>query len=182
LIGKQIGVLGTGNFGCEMIRLCRAFGMKCVAWSFHPDTQKAAEHGFQYVSLNEALQESDVVSLHVRLSDDTHGLIGEKELNRMKNGAILINTARAAVVDTNALAAALHSGKLMGAGIDVYDSEPIPGGHPLLSCDTAVLSPHSADQTQEGLDLLTKGCVDNIRAFLSGTPTNVVNPQVLGQC
>ena len=92
----------------------------------------------------------------------------------MQPDAILINTARAAVVDTNALAAALNARKLFGAAIDVYDAEPVVPINPLLSCNNVVLTPHSADQTQEGLDILTQGCVDNIRAFLDGRPQNVV--------
>ena len=107
LIGKRIGVIGTGNIGSEMIRLCSAFGMEVVAWTFHPDEAHARELGFRYVSLGELLSTSDVVSLHVRLSDDTRGLIGANELQQMKGGSILINTARAAVVETADLVSAL---------------------------------------------------------------------------
>ncbi|MCA9059536.1 MAG: hypothetical protein KDA85_13610 [Planctomycetaceae bacterium] len=179
LLGRRIGIIGTGNIGRRMIILCRTLGMEVVAWSFHPDLQAAAELGFEYVSLTELLQTSDVVSLHVRLSEESRGLIGAAELLQMKRGAILINTARAAVVDTPALVDALQTGHLYGAGVDVYDQEPIDMQHPLVHCENAVLTPHSADQTQEGLDLLTQGCVDNIHAFLTGHPTNVVNPAVL---
>ncbi|APZ96235.1 2-hydroxyacid dehydrogenase [Fuerstiella marisgermanici] len=175
LIGKRIGVIGTGNIGLEMIRLCSAFGMEIVAWTFHPDEATAAEFGFRYVSLDELLSTSDVVSLHVRLSDETRGMIGALQLQQMKPGAILINTARAAVVDTSALAAALNEDHLFGAGVDVYDAEPTADGNPLLSCRNVVLTPHTADRTPEGLDLLTLGCVENIRAFLDGRPQNVVN-------
>lgn len=175
LVGKTVGVIGTGNIGSEMIRFCKAFGMNVVAWSFHPNAGKADSLGFEYVELKELLLRADVVSLHVRLSAETRRLIGAEELRRMKAGAILINTARAAVVDTAALTAALKGGRLFGAGVDVYDSEPIALEHPLLNCDNVVLTPHSADQTPEGLDLLTLGCVDNIRAFLDGAPQNVVD-------
>lgn len=174
LLGKQIGVIGTGNIGCEMIRMCKAFGMEVVASSFHEDPDKAKRLGFRYVPFDELLQTSDVVSLHVRLSEESRGMIGKSQLLQMKLGAILINTARAAVVDTQALVAELKSGHLFGAGIDVYDEEPPAGDSALLSCDNVVLTPHSADQTPEGLDLLTLGCVDNIRAFLDGNPQNVV--------
>ena len=179
LIGKRIGVIGTGNIGSEMIRLCRAFGTEVVAWSFHADEGKAAALGFRYESLAEVLSTADVVSLHVRLSPETRGLIGADQLKQMKPGAILINTARAAVVDTNAMVKALESGRLFGAGIDVYDQEPVADDHPLAGCDNVVMTPHSADQTPEGLDLLTLGCVRNIQAFMNGTPANVVNPAVL---
>jgi D-3-phosphoglycerate dehydrogenase len=174
LIGKQIGVIGTGHIGCEMIRLCRAFGMNVVAWTLNPDPQKATRLGFRYVPLRELLESSDVVSLHTRLSDQTRHLIGHSELLLMKPQAILINTARGAVVDTSALIDALDSGRLFGAGVDVFEQEPLPFDSPLLKCQQVVLTAHTADQTQEGVDLLTQGCIDNIREFLAGRPTNRV--------
>lgn len=179
LAGRTIGIIGTGNIGCEMIRFCKAFGMRIVAWSFHQDTKKASALGFEYVSLDQLLQLSDVVSVHVRLSAETLGLLDDTRLQQMQRGSILINTARAAVVNTQALKAAIDSEHLFGAGIDVYDAEPVSVDNPLMSCRNVVLTPHSADQTPEGLDLLTLGCVENIRAFLDGCPQNVVNPEVL---
>lgn len=176
LVGKTIGVVGTGNIGCEMIRFCKAFGMNVIAWSFHPGKEKSERLGFEYVDLSKLLTNSDVVSLHVRLSSETLGLIGPSQLKQMKPGAMLINTARAAVVDTSALATAIVEHHLFGAAIDVYDAEPIAHDNPLLKCENVVLTPHSADQTQEGLDILTLGCVENIHAFLNGTPQNVVRP------
>lgn len=178
LMGKQIGIVGTGNIGRQMIRLCRSLGMRVVAWSYHPNESVADEMGFRYASLEEVLLTSDVVSLHVRLSESSHHLIGEEQLALMKQGAILVNTARAAVVDTDALVEALQVRRLFGAGIDVFDHEPVLADNPLLSCPNVVLTPHSADQTPEGLDILTQGCVDNIRAFLEGRPQNVVNDPV----
>jgi len=175
LIGKQVGIIGTGNIGRQMIRLCRGLGMRVVAWSFHPQPQLADELGFRYVSLEEVLRTSSVVSLHVRLSEQSRHLIAAEQLALMKPDAILINTARAAVVDTAALVAALQRGRLFGAGIDVYDQEPVMADHPLSSCPNTVLTPHSADQTPEGLDLLTLGCFENIKAFLDGRPQNLVN-------
>ncbi len=174
LVGKQLGVIGTGNIGCEMIRLCRGFGMSVVAWTLNPDPQKAEQLGFRYTALEELLGSSDVVSLHTRLSDQTRGLIGERELSLMKPTAILVNSSRGLVVDMTALIGALNDGRLFGAGLDVFDQEPLPSDHPILRCEQVVLTPHTADQTQAGIDLLTQGCIDNIRAFLDGTPTNVV--------
>ena len=130
--------------------------------------------------LEELLATSDVISLHVRLSEETRGMIGQSELQQMKPGSILINTARAAVVDTSALASAVNRGHLFGAGVDVYDVEPATTDNLLLKCRNVVLTPHSADQTPEGIDLLTQGCVENIRAFLDGKPQNVVNASELG--
>ncbi|MFN9717129.1 MAG: 2-hydroxyacid dehydrogenase, partial [Planctomycetota bacterium] len=176
LQGKQLGVVGTGNIGCATIRMARALGMHVVAWSLHPHAEKSAALGFRYVSLEELLTESDVVSLHTRLSEKTRGLIGARELGMMKASAILINTSRGVIVDTAALVDALQSARLFGAGLDVFDQEPLPADHPILKCDQVVLTPHTGDQTQEGLDLLTQGCIDNIKAWLSGTPIHVVNP------
>lgn len=175
LIGKQVGIIGTGNIGRQMIRLCRGLGMRVVAWSFHPQARLAEEVGFEYASFDEVLRTSSVISLHVRLSEQSRHLIAAEQLALMKPGAIVINTARAAVVDTEALVAALQQGRLFGAGIDVYDQEPVTSDNPLLHCPNTVLTPHSADQTPEGLDLLTLGCCENIQAFLKGRPQHVVN-------
>ena len=174
LQGKTLGVVGTGAIGGVMARLGRALGMDVVAWTFHPEPARAAELGVRYVPLDELLRTSDVVSLHVRLTPESRGLIGERELGLMKPGAILVNTARGPVVDTEALVAALHAGRLGGAGLDVFDTEPLPAGHPLLACEQIVLTPHNADQTPEGMDILNAGVVDNVIAFLEGRPQNVV--------
>lgn len=175
LTGKRLGVIGTGNIGCETIRLARAVGMDVVAWTLNPDLEKANRLGFRYLAFDELLQTSDVISLHTRLSDRTRGLLGPNEFAIMKPGSILINTSRGVIVDTEALVEALESGRLFGAGLDVFDQEPLPADNPILRCQQVVLTPHTADQTQEGLDLLTQGCIDNISAWLSGSPTNVVN-------
>jgi len=175
LAGKTLGVVGTGNIGCGMIRLSRGFGMNVVAWSFHPDAAKADRLGFRYVEKDELLKHSDVVSLHVKLTDDSRHLIGANELRRMKPGALLVNTARGAIVDTAALIEALNNGHLAGAGLDVFETEPLPTDDPLLHCEQVVLTPHCADQTPEGIELLNLGCADNVIAFFEGTPQNVVN-------
>lgn len=179
LFGKQIGVIGTGNIGCEMLQLCKAIGMTAKAWSLNPCHEKAAQLGFQYVPLQDLLQSSDVISVHTRLSEQTRNLINAEKLSLMKPSAILINTSRGAVVDSSALVSALNTGRLFGAGLDVFDTEPLPVHHPLLSCQQVVLTPHSADTTQEGIDQLTAGCIENIQAFLNGRPQNVVNSAVL---
>lgn len=171
---RTLGIIGTGNIGCETARLAAALGMRVVAWSFHPNEAKASRFGFEYVEFDELLETSHAISLHCRLSDESRGLIGAAEIARMRPGTLLINTARGPVVDTSALVAALHSGHLGGAGIDVYDREPIPPDHPLLSCEQVVLTPHSADRTPEGVEALNRGCVENILAYLAGRPRNVV--------
>lgn len=174
LQGKILGIIGTGNIGSEMARLGRAVGMNVIAWTFNPSTEKAARLGLRYVDLDELLRTADVVGLHLKLTDESRGMIGKREFQLMKPGALLVNCARGEIVDTNALAEALNSGHLGGAGFDVYDEEPPPADHPLLACDQVVLTPHCADMTPEGVDLLNEGAVDNIIAFLEGQPQNVV--------
>ncbi len=175
LRGKTLGVIGTGAIGGETLKLARAIGMNVQAWTFHPTATRAAELGVTYVELDDLLATSDVVSLHVKLTDQSRHLIGGRELAIMKPGSLLINTARGPVVDTDALVAALEDGHLAGAGVDVFDQEPIAADHPLLRCPQVVLTPHSADQNPTGRDLLNSGAVDNVLAFLNGKPQNVVN-------
>lgn len=174
LQGKTLGVVGTGHIGAEMARLARAIGMDVIAWSFHPSAERAAALGVRFVQLPELLSAADVVSLHVRLTPETHHLIGKEQLAQMRPGALLLNGARGDVVDLEALVAALRSGHLGGAALDVYPVEPLPADHPILSCDQVVLTPHAADQTPEGVELLNEGAVDNVIAFLEGKPQNNV--------
>ena len=175
LQGKTIGIIGTGNIGAEMARLCRVVGMKVIAWTFNPSPDRAEALGVKFVELDELLQTADVVSLHLALTDDSRHIVGDRELGLMKPGSLLVNGARGGVVDTNALINSLKSGHLGGAAIDVYDEEPLPADHPLLDCEQMVLTPHCADMTPEGVDLLNEGVVENVIAFLKGEPTNVVN-------
>ena len=174
LQGKTLGIIGTGHIGAEMARLGRAIGMNVIAWTYHPSAARAEKLGVAFVSLDELLRTADVVSLHVRLTAESHHLIGERELGLMKQGALLINVARGGIIDTDALIHSLNSGHLGGAAIDVYDQEPLPANHPLLECEQVILTPHCADMTPEGVELLNEGAVDNIIAFLEGNPQNVV--------
>ena len=174
LQGKVLGVVGTGAIGAEMTRLAGAIGMEVIAWTFNPSQERAEKLGVRYVELDELLETADVVSLHVALTEDTKNLIGKRELNLMKPGALLLNGARGAVIDTSALVGALNSGHLGGAGIDVFDTEPPPPDYPLFECEQVVLTPHCADMTPEGVDLLNSGVVDNVIAFLEGRPRNQV--------
>ncbi|MBT5874238.1 MAG: glycerate dehydrogenase [Candidatus Latescibacteria bacterium] len=176
LQGKTLGIIGTGHIGSELSRLANALGMNVIAWTFNPSDEKAAAYGLRYVALEQLLGTADVVSLHISLTQDTHHLMGSREFGHMKKDALFINCGRGGLVDTDALIEALKSGHLGGAGIDVFDPEPIPAGHPLLSMDQVVLTPHCADMTPEGVDLLNEGAVDNVLAYLGGNPQNVVNP------
>ena len=170
LQGKTLGIIGTGNIGREVARVAGALGMRCLAWTFNPSPERAREIGVEFVELDELLKESDVVSLHMRLSPDSEGMIGARELAMMKSGALLINGGRGELVDEAALVGALRSGHLAGAGLDVFAEEPLPPDHPILSCDQVVLTPHIADQTPEGVELLNEGAVTNVIAFLEGRP------------
>ncbi|MDX1433710.1 MAG: NAD(P)-dependent oxidoreductase [Gammaproteobacteria bacterium] len=170
LQGKRLGIVGTGAIGAEMARLGKCIGMEVVAWTFNATPERAAALGIEFVSLDTLLETSDVVSLHVRLSDDSRGLIGARELARMKPTAILLNGARADVVDNAALVKALDAGKLFGAGIDVFSPEPVPDDDPILACERVVLTPHAADQTPEAVVATNEAAVDNIIAFLRGEP------------
>ena len=172
--GKVLGIVGTGNIGAEMARLGKAMGMEVIAWTFHPSSERAAQLGVRFVDLEDLLTESDYVSLHVALTEDTRHLIGAAQLAAMKPEAVLLNGARGPVVDLDALAVALEGGHLGGAGLDVFADEPFEADHPIKHCEQAVLTPHAADQTPEGVDLLNGGAVDNVIAFLEGKPQNNV--------
>ncbi len=174
LRGKTAGIVGTGNSGRTMAELCRAIGMNVVAWTFTPDQAWAKEKGIRYASFDEVLRESDVVSLHVGLSERTRHLIGAEQFAMMKRGAIFVNGSRGPVVDTNALLAALQDGTLYGAGLDVFEEEPLPPGHPILTFENVVLTPHIADATPEGFEGLNIDAIENVVAFLEGRPQNVV--------
>ena len=174
LQNKTLGIIGTGNVGGELARLARSIGMDVLAWTFNPSPDRARQLGVSYVELDELLRRSDVVSLNVRLTDETRHLIGRRELDVMKPGSLLVNGGRGDLVDTAAMIEALDSGHLAGAALDVFDAEPLPPDHPILACEQVVMTPHMADQTPEGMELLNEGAVDNVIAFLEGRPQNVV--------
>ena len=144
--------------------------MRVIAWTMHPDPAL----GFTLVDLDELLRSSDVVSLHLRLSDQTRGFLGARELALMKPNAILVNTARGPIVDESAMLDALRSKRLAGAGLDVFETEPLPSGHALLGMPNVVLTPHTAGVTAEALEAGLQMTLDNVRNFLAGRPTNVV--------
>ena len=176
LRGKTLGVIGTGNTGAEVVRIANALGMRVIAWTYNPSPERASALGVEFVELDDLLRESDVVSIQVRLSDDSREMLGSREFGLMKPGAIFVNGGRGELVNTDALVEALNSGHLAGAGLDVFDQEPLPPDHPILSCEQVALTPHIADQTPEGVESLNEGCVTNVIAYLEGRPQNVANP------
>lgn len=174
LRNRTLGILGVGPIGAETARLAQAIGMRVQAWTFHPSAERAAQLGIPFVALDDLLRTSDVISIHVKLTQETRGMIGAREIGLMKPGALIINTARGPIVDTAAMIDALNAGRLGGAGIDVFDVEPLPADHPLLKCEQVVLTPHVADQNPEGFEILNRGAVENVLAFLDGKPIHRV--------
>ena len=172
---KTVGIVGTGNIGAEMARLCNAFGMNVIAYTFNPSDERAKKLGVRFVELDELLALSDVITIHTKLTPDSEKLIGAREISLMKPTALLVNVARGPIVDEAALVEALNAGDLSGAALDVFEDEPLPEGSPITQCEQVVLTPHIADMTPEGLDLLNQGVVENSLAYLNGTPQNVVN-------
>ena len=174
LHGKTLGLLGLGAIGRQTARIARGVGMDLIAWTCHPDEAFARELSIRWVDKEKLFEEADVVSVHVRQSPDTIGMVGAAELGRMKPGAILVNTARGPIVDEAALIRALTDGPLGAAGLDVFGEEPLPGGHPLAGLPNVVLSPHNAGVTPEvtGAGLLLS--VENVARFLEGAPQNIV--------
>lgn len=174
LYGKTFGVVGTGAIGGNVAKIAKTFGCRVVAYSrtVKPELQDA---GMEYLSLEELLKTSDIVSLHVPLNDKTKGLIGEKEIGMMKKTAILLNTARGGVLDSAALAKALNEGRIAGAGIDVFEMEPpIPADHPLLHSKNTVVTPHVAFASQEALFARAEIVCANILKWEDGQPQNVI--------
>ena len=168
LYGKTVGVIGTGVIGSHFAKLAKGIGMNVIAWTFNPSDEKANDIGLKYVALEQLLRESDVVSIHLRLTDQTEGLIGKNEIAKMKPTAFIVNTARGRILDSEALVEGIKEGKIAGGGLDVFKKEPIDPDDPLLELDNIVLTPHSAGQTPEVVDKGLNMAVENIADFLSG--------------
>lgn len=174
LTGKTMGIVGFGNMGKRVGQIANAFGMKVLAYSPNTRTMPGYEP-FAYVSLDELFARSDVVTLHCPLTDATRGMVNRVRLASMKQGAILINTARGPLLDEAAVAAALNDNHLGGLGVDVVAVEPIRPDNPLLTAKNCLITPHLAWATLTARQTLMRVTADNIRAFLAGAPTNVVN-------
>lgn len=179
LEGKRLGVLGLGKLGSRVAGYARAFGMDVVAWSQNLTAEKAAQGGARLVGKDELLATSDFVSIHLVLSDRTRGLLGAADLAKMKKTAILVNTSRGPIVDEAALIAALENGTIAHAGLDVYDKEPLPKGHPLTRLDNVTLVPHLGYVVEESYRHFYAGTIEDVEAWLDGKPINLINPEVL---
>lgn len=174
LEGKTLGLLGLGRIGSRVARVGQAFGMKTIAWSQNLTADKAAQHGVAAVSKQELFTSSDVLSVHMILSDRTRGLVGATEISSMKPTALLVNTSRGPIVDEAALVDALQARRIGGAALDVFDIEPLPADHALRSLDNAVITPHIGYVTEGNYETFYKEAVEDIAAFAAGTPIRVL--------
>jgi phosphoglycerate dehydrogenase-like enzyme len=174
--GKTLGLLGLGAIGSRVARMGRGLGMRVIAWSFSPDAERAGYLGVELVERDDVFRQADVVSVHLRNTPEVRGLVGQRELELMQPSAYLINTARGALVDADALATALREGRLAGAGLDVFTEEPLPlERNPFRDLSNVVLTPHLGAVTREANARSRAMPVDNIIAFLEGRPEHVVN-------
>jgi phosphoglycerate dehydrogenase-like enzyme len=174
LQGKTLGVLGLGNLGTQVATVGRAFGMDVVAWSQNLTAERAEAVGARLVAKEELLATADVVTVHLVLSDRTRGLIGAPELAAMRPSAYLVNTSRGPIIHESALVEALIAGMIAGAALDVFDTEPLPPGHPLLGLDNVVLTPHLGYVTREGYELFYSDALEDVHAFIAGRPVRVI--------
>jgi 26S proteasome regulatory subunit N2 len=180
LAGKTLGVVGLGRIGGRVAAFGHFLGMRVLAWGPTLTPERASAAGVTYTSLEQLMAESDVVTLHTRLSPLTRGLITARHLALMKPTAYLINTARGPIVDEAALLDILRRRRIAGAGLDVFDVEPLPEGHPLLALDNVVLTPHIGYVTREAYDAFFSQVVENVEAFLDGkVPARAVNPEAM---
>ena len=202
LEGRTMGVIGTGSIGRHTIRIARGFGMEVVAHDVKPDEEAAGELGFDYVEFDELLRCSDVISLHVPSTPQTHHLLSHEQFDQMKEGVVIINTSRGDLIDNQALVRGLAEGKVRGAGLDVLPEEPVIreeaellrsvyerkhnldallADHVLIRLRSAVVTPHSAFNTREAVSRILHTTVSNIESYLSGESQNVVNEAAVTQ-
>jgi D-3-phosphoglycerate dehydrogenase len=174
---KTLGIIGLGKLGSQVATIGNAFGMKVIAWSQNLTAERAKQHGATLASKEDLLRTADFVTVHVPLSGRSKGLIGAAELALMKPTAFFINTSRGPVADEKAIEAALKSKKIAGAGIDVYDEEPLPLDHPFRKLDNIVITPHLGYVTTENYKRFYGQMVEDIRAWLDGKPIRVIAPK-----
>jgi len=174
LHGKTLGVVGLGRLGTDVARIGKAFGMQVLAWSQNLTRDRTDAAGVELVEKDDLFRRADVVTVHLVLGDRTRGIVGERELALMKPTALLVNTARGPIVDERALIHALRHSVIAGAGLDVFDEEPLPADHPLRRLEHALLTPHLGYVTSENYRLAYGEAVEDIRAFLAGTPVRVI--------
>lgn len=175
LNGKTLGILGLGKLGSRVAKVANAFGMKILAWSQNLTPDRCKEAGATYATKDDLLKQSDFITIHLVLSARSRGLIGENEIKLMKPSAFLINTSRGPIIDEAALVAALKAKTIAGAGLDVYDTEPLPTEHPLRKLPNVVLTPHLGYVTEDNYRTFYSQTVEAIRAFIDGKPVRVIS-------
>jgi len=186
LFGKTLGVIGTGRIGKNAVKIAKGFGMEVVAFDPYPDNNFAEENGFVYTSLEELLQQSDIITLHAPYTKENHHLLNKENMPLMKKGAYIINTARGDLIDTEALLEGLKSGAIAGAGLDVIEGErdlksgtnseskPVQDARELIAMENVIITPHIAFYSQEAEGEIIKTTIEDIHAFASGSPINLV--------
>jgi D-3-phosphoglycerate dehydrogenase len=175
LEGLTLGVIGLGKLGARVANVAKAFGMKVIAWSQNLTPERAQEAGVGYAAKDDLFRQADIVTIHVQLSQRSRGLIGAKELGLMKPTAYLINTARGPIVEEAALIAALREKKIAGAGLDVFDVEPLPLDHPFRKLDNVVITPHLGYVSQQNYAAYFPGIIEDIRGWMAGKPVRVIS-------
>ncbi|MBX3567853.1 MAG: D-2-hydroxyacid dehydrogenase family protein [Rhizobiaceae bacterium] len=173
--GRTLGIVGLGNMGIPVSQIARIFGMKVIAWSRNLTPERTAPHGVECVTKEELFRRSDVITLHLPLSDTTDGTVGAAEIALMKHDAVIINTARPQLMDEAALVAALKEGRIGGAGLDVFEIEPLPADHPFRTLPNVVATPHIGFVTEENMRMFYEQSLANLAAFRAGTPINVIS-------
>lgn len=179
LKGKTLGILGLGKIGTEVAAIGRAFGMKVIAWGPTLTAERAAKSDATFRSLGEVLKTADVISVHLKLSDESKNLLNEARLRLMKKSAYLINTARGAIIDEMALVKLLRENAIAGAALDVFVEEPLAKNHPLLQLENVVLAPHLGWPTDSGFEGFAENAVTNILDYMQGKLTRALNPEAL---
>lgn len=175
LRGRTMGLLGLGKLGSEVARFAQAFGMRTIAWSQNLTAEAASGKGVTRVEKDDLFRQADFLSVHLVLSQRSRGLVGQREIGLMKPTAYIVNTSRGPIVDADALAEALKAGRIAGAAMDVYETEPLPADHPIRREPRALLTPHIGYVTEESYRIFFAGVVENIEAWLAGKPTRVLS-------
>ncbi len=172
--GKMLGVVGLGKLGRRVAGVAKAFGMKVIAWSPNLTPEKCQEAGVVYATKSDLFRDADIVTIHMQLGDRSRGLVTAKEFAVMKPTAYIINTARGPIIEEKALIAALQGRRIAGAGLDVFDIEPLPLDHPFRRMDNVVITPHLGYVSEQNYRQYFQDIVEDIRAFLAGTPIRVM--------
>ena len=173
LYGKTLGIIGTGSIGHRVAEISKAFKMQILGYDKYPNMKRAEELGMKHVDLHTLLRKSDFITLHVTLTSETEGLIGKREFELVKDGALIVNTSQGKVIDEKALIKALKSGRVSYAGLDVFEEEPPTKGNPLFGLNNTILTPHVGFHTVEAVKRCSDICIDNVAKFLEGCPQNL---------